>query len=453
MTSTPLFMKTPLVVTRLLNRVIDCAESRRALSWGWLPLVASNVSGLAISLYVSRRFGGEGMGVYALIQSLIINIGFALSLGFSVVLVKEVAGLKNDRERLVFSSMIRALIGFYFLMIPVLIFSSSTLARWMLLESVSPAVLAGCVALGVFYSSTTVFNGVLQGMGLFKEAAVASSAGSLGSLIFAGIGGLGGPSYICLGWAAGYFLSSMIMFYEVCQRFPVGGTLGLYRDGAVAVVKLFIRSGVPVMLGGLVVSPVLLLCNRMIVAADPSCSQLGYFSLGMQWSIAVLFIPNMISQSMFPVMTKKFSLGDYLGANKTFRVMLLTALTAVVLVAGTLALFAGPLLSVYGPAFAGALMSFRIIMFSTLLAGVAAPVGQLLSAHGAYWTGFLINFIWGVNLLALTYFCARYGATGAGSARLLAYGIHLVVSGVVAYVLIRRMASGTTVRGGEGTLL
>lgn len=393
------------------------------------------------------------MGVYALIQSLIINIGFALSMGFAVVLVKEVAGLKNDRERQIFAAMIRALIGFYLLMIPVLILSSSILAKWMLLGAVSPKVLAACIALGVFYSSATVFNGVLQGMGLFKEAAIATSIGSLISLILAVIGGFGGPAYVCLGWAIGYFLSSTLMFYKVCRRFPFCSTVALYKKGVIAVFNLFIRSGAPVMLGGLVVSPIVLLCNRMIVAADPTCSQLGYFSLGMQWSIAVLFIPNMISQSMFPVMAKKFSLGDHDGAKKTFRVMLFTALIAVVGVAGGLALFAGPLLSVYGPAFSDALLSFRIIMFSTLLAGVAVPVGQLLSARGAYWTGFAINFVWGINLLILTYFLASHGAVGAGSARLAAYCLHLVLSVAVAYILIRRLESKPDVPAGEGALL
>ena len=78
----------------------------------------------------------------------------------------------------------------------------------------------------------------------------------------------------------------------------------------------------------------------------------------------------------------------------------------------------------YGESFGSGWSTLVPVLLTAGLFAVQVPVGQIITASGWMWTGFIMNTGWAIAFLGLSYALVKNGSIGIASARLGAYMLH-----------------------------
>jgi O-antigen/teichoic acid export membrane protein len=168
--------------------------------------------------------------------------------------------------------------------------------------------------------------------------------------------------------------------------------------------------------------------NLVLVNSPDGYAEMGLFSAANQWRTLLLFLPNVVSAPLLPILAQ-------LQANDEWdrlRRLLLRCMAGNAVLVGVcaiaLALVAVPIMSLYGNGFeVGAPVLVAMLVVAVLLA-IGTVVGQLMVSTGKMWFGVTVNLIWGVILVgAAALFVPRHGALGLGLAYVVAYAIHTLL--------------------------
>ena len=204
------------------------------------------------------------------------------------------------------------------------------------------------------------------------------------------------------------------------------------------VYAVFSRFALPTLLSSLLLSPVTWLTNVLLASQPGGYRELGIFGAAFQWRQALLFLPSQFSQITIPRLTSLHVSGD----GSSFRHLLRWTVVGTALLAigfgVPVALFARPIMGLYGEEFSGGALVLVALVFATALNLVSNVVGQALVAAGRMWLGFALNLVWAAALVLLALLLLpRSGSSGLAFAYCGAYAVHLALSTIVA----RRISS------------
>jgi O-antigen/teichoic acid export membrane protein len=180
------------------------------------------------------------------------------------------------------------------------------------------------------------------------------------------------------------------------------------------------------MLAVSMVGPVFWLCCAMLVNSPNGYAEMGIYNAANQWFTVVIFLPGVLGQVLLPVLSESMGSGMI---ERTRKASLLSVKfnAQIVLPPVICCSLASPwIMEAYGPGFGGAWLTLVIVLLTAATLSVLAPIGQLLVAGGRVWTGFSMNFGWGVAFYGLTILLVDRGANGVATARLLAYLLHSI---------------------------
>lgn len=177
-------------------------------------------------------------------------------------------------------------------------------------------------------------------------------------------------------------------------------------------------------------------CNYILVKQASGYVQMAYFDIANQWRNTILFIPTALSQIALPMLSAavqdpKLYKSTYIK-NIKLNFYIAMAMVIVFVIASPFIVYT------YGTEYKDALYPLIIMFVTTGLIALNNVIGQVIASKNKMWLGFLVNLIWGIILILMSYVFIvifHWGAIGISLAYLISYMVHTAIQ----FLLIRNI--------------
>jgi len=299
------------------------------------------------------------------------------------------------------------------------------------------AIGAGLVFFGALNGAQT---GTLAGFEAFQTIARVNIYAGLASfpLIVLGVwrGGLKGAIWgsvaaLAINWA----LNHRALRQE-CEKAGVAYQLA-HCSRELSVLHRF---SLPAFLGSILVVSAIWACNAMLARQPEGYAELGLYAAADKWRVLIVFVPNYVFAMVVPVLSNLHGEGDGAAFQKVFRANLQLNGSLALMTAVLIAVFAGPIMQVYGNRFRGGRVVLLVLACSAIAEVFNAMLGQpLVAAHKMWWRfGFdvlfvalLVGFAWAL--------VPRWGALGLAAA----YGFTYACSSLIFFLFHQQSSSNS----------
>jgi O-antigen/teichoic acid export membrane protein len=398
------------------------------ISWVGGGAICSRLLGLVASIYIARWLGVDGFGRYGMILATLGTLGVFAGAGLGITATKFVAetGVTNVQQPgqilgLVFLSSIVTGIG-----ISALAF---VLGPWMSTHVLADPSLEYPLrissALIFFNTLNGVQLGALAGLQAFKAMGVASLSATVITVLLSVTGAYtGGLVGACIGVtvaAAAYCMVAHAILRAQMQR----RNIKLTFSGVLRSRHILLSFSLPSLLSGLLVDPVNWVCAAMVVHQSGDYHQMGAYYAANQWMTALLFVPGLVTNVVFPRLSRAFA---QQGQGHTLKIMIVSiGFNAAVTIPLALALSFGSasIMRLYSPALSSEWQILVFTLITAALMAIVSPVGGVIAASGRMWIGMALNVAWAASFIVLTALLLSHGALGLAIARAIAYGLHV----------------------------
>lgn len=206
--------------------------------------------------------------------------------------------------------------------------------------------------------------------------------------------------------------------------------ISMRNAGCLLEIGLVWRFGVPAMMGGVMVGPVIWVSNAFVVNQPNGYAEMGIFNAANQLRQLILFFPTTLASVALPMLSNLQGLGSSRNYRKLFWANLGLSAGSAIAIALPIAIFAPWVMARFGASFR---MGWSVLVLLCVVAVLTAAldgVGQSIASEGRMWSGFALNLIWAAVMLIVSFALRRQGATGLAIATLMAYLMHLVTSSI-----------------------
>jgi O-antigen/teichoic acid export membrane protein len=380
------------------------------------------------SIAIARSLGRTGFGELAAVQSTIGLFGVLAGVSLGLTASRYVGMLRSrDPERAGRVILLTELISLIFaaLFSSVLFLLAPALAaRTLNAPHLAHALRVACALLTV-NSLTAAQSGSLAGLEAFRTiAGVNFVRGTLTlPLVIVGtkLGGLPGTLWGLSIAGATCWILAWFGLAARCRVMEVPLRLEIRRSD----LEILWEFSLPALISGSLAAPATWLTNAILLNQPGGYAQMGMFNAANQWRIAIAFLPGVLWQTFFPILS---NMGGDPTAQQSYRRMIdLVAVLMLALAAAValpLSLMAGWILPLYGPGFIEGRPIFTVVAGASVVMAVDSAAGCALGSAGKMWalTGFTVG--WGVLLV----FCSvilipRHLALGLALSWFLAYAL------------------------------
>lgn len=393
--------------------------------WSVAGAVISRGFLLAASVGCAWFLGKEGFGALGMIQSTAGMFGILAGLGLGITATKYVSELRRldplRTGRVLALSSAAAFVsgsvitGAVILLAPYLaqhVLAAPQLARPLLIG-------AGLVFFGALNGAQT---GALAGFEAFQTIARANIYAGLASfpLIVLGVWrwGLQGAIWgsvaaLAINWA----LNRGALRKECAKAGVTYQFAHCQREWS-----MLHRFSLPAFLGSLAPVSGIWMCNALLARQQQGYAELGVYAAADKWRVLIVFVPSYVFAMLMPVLSNLHGEGDGAAFQKVFQANLQLNGSLALVSAVLIAVFAGPIMQMYGNAFSGGRVVLLVLAFSAIAEVFNGMLGQpLVAAHKMWWRfGFAALFV--VLLVGLAWvLIPKRGALGLAAAYGLAY--------------------------------
>ena len=186
------------------------------------------------------------------------------------------------------------------------------------------------------------------------------------------------------------------------------------------------RFSIPALLAGIMVGPISWRTNTFLTNQPGGYAEMGVYTAASQWGMSVLFLPNVLSQAVMPMLSSFYGDNDKKSTKKLLWIsVLISALTSFPILL-LLILFRKSIMGLFGTEFVASANVLIIVSLTVGFLAIETPIGKIIAASGKMWMGVIMNFGWAVVLFLSGWYLVRqgYGAYGLAIAYLLAYIVH-----------------------------
>ena len=413
----------------------------RGVFWTLAGTVISRGVILVSGILIARLLGKTAFGEFGIIQSTVGMFGVFAGLGLGITATKYVSQFrKADPLK---AGRIMALTGAMgFLTGGVATVGMVLLAPWLASRTLAAPHMGSLLAIGsgllFFTAMNGVQNGALAGLEAFRTIAWVNLISSVACLpiIIAGAwwGGLKGAVWGSIASQA----STWALAHFALRREALRSGLPLFPKGWTREWPVLWKFSLPMLLSGMLISPVNWICCAMLVNVSNGYSEMGVFNAANQWFSVLLFLPGILGQAVFPMFAECHARGDRANSIR----IVLTSVGANLLVVVpmiVLASLASPwIMRCYGAAFQDQWPTLTVVLITGGLTALLVPASAIFAVSGRMWIGAFTSFGWALAFIGLTVCLVQHGALGLASARLGAYGIHAVWTAGLAYYIVRK---------------
>ncbi len=414
--------------------------SRMARGAFWSISGAAMSRGLMLvaSVLVARILGIEVYGEYGIIRTTVNMFLVFAGFGLGLTATKYVAECRvSDPARagrvMVIAGLFAAFTG-ALIAVGLFIF-----APWLAANTINAPHLAVELQIGALILFFNALNGAqtgaLAGFEAFKSIAkvnlgvgVVSFPLLLGGAYFGGLRG----AVLALGanMMINWLLNHLALRREVAKhKIPVTYK-GCFKEWAI-----LWHFSLPAALAGMMVSPVIWVCNAMLVNQPGGYVQMGLFNAANQWHMAILIVPGILSQIVLPLLSNLNGKKDQVSYRNTLKYNAIINGGIALAFALPIALLSPIIMRSYGIGFEEGVFVLVILSISSVLVAINAVVGQSLASKNKMWIGLFFNVLWGVTLLFFSLIAIRqgYGAIGLAVAYLCSYLLHSIWQSIYVY--------------------
>lgn len=414
--------------------------------WSFAGSLISGVLALVAAMLVARLLGKASYGELGIIQSTIGMFGSLAGFGIGTTAAKFVAEFRcTDPAK---AGKIIALSRFFswstgITFGTVLFFLAPWLTRSVFTNSeLSPYIQLSALLL-LLNAVNSAQTGVLSGFESFRKIAwISGLTGVLNFPFVVGGAMLFGLSGVVWGMivaqASGCLANAFIWKREANRlHIPIAPW-----SRATSELPLIWRFAVPATLGSLLVSPVAWATTAMLARQPDGFEQIGALSAANQWLSALMWLPNVMAQSVMPILSERIGANDANRSTKLFivSIKISAAITLPFVIIGSL--LSSHIMGMYGEDFASDWPTFVAALATGAVIAVQVPVGNMIAASNRMWLGFGMNLLCAVVFLVMTWFLLEWGALGVASARFLAYTAQGIWSWVYAVAWVRTIEKG-----------
>lgn len=419
--------------------------------WSLAGTLISQGLSLAASIVTARFLGKSGFGELGMINSTVGVFGMLAGLGLGLTTTRYVAVYRvKDPDRagtIIGLTTVVAVISAGLISAGILLFASP-LATHVLNESVLASELKIGSLLLLLNTLNGVQTGTLSGFEAFREIAQANLVRGLAYFPAMIIGVVewhlrGAVWGLVVAAAIGWFANHLFLR----KRCRAAG-IHLRLAGAWRVRSILWEFSLPAVLADIAAGPAVWAANTILVHQNNGYGELGIFSAANQWRSAMMFVPNILLQVALPILAS-LDVGSSDSArsqfSRTFEITQ-TLTLSIVLPLGILVMFYSDfVIGFYGSQFSGGVPCLIGVALTVMIMGVSAAGGPAIQASGRMWTGFALNLIWAVIMLALVWvFAPKWGANALAYSPAASY----IVMAVLTFAVLRaRLENGAMLRG------
>jgi len=290
-------------------------------------------------------------------------------------------------------------------------------------------------------------QGVLAGLERFHEIAVLK-AGSWLLIVLASY--ILAARFDVTGALMGFFIGSAVTalfgWYLVRRGCRVVGIPFRLTQGSFGAGSHVWRDSIPVLLSNAIGMPMLWYTNVLLASAPGGLNEIAVVNAAMSWRNALLLLPNVICQSLLPVLS---SIWHQKNGQNAARTLILRAVGGVgvvsLIVAAAIAVASPKIMSAYGAAFAAEYFTLILLMVSAVAASIASVLGIVLFVAGRFWESLWLNLA--TNLVLILFVAALRGHGAEGFA--LGYAVTFCLHAVVASLYVRRLMRSGEMLGSQ----
>jgi O-antigen/teichoic acid export membrane protein len=159
------------------------------------------------------------------------------------------------------------------------------------------------------------------------------------------------------------------------------------------------------------------------------------FSAANQWFSLLLFLPTVINQVAFPILTERFHAGAAKSAWKLFYGQVLVTLGVLTPVILAIAVLSRYIMGVYGAEYGEKWLILVAVAVAAWIAAPQGPIYNLFLAHAKPWSWFVANLIWAGCLLFVVAIWRDHGAIALAWGHVAAYAARGLYASVCVYQL------------------
>lgn len=416
------------------------ARIARGALWSVAGSVGSRGLNLVTFLFVARWLGAERFGEFGIVRSTAEMFGLFAGFGMGLTATKHVAQYRaGSPERA------GRILGLTFL-VAIVLGVLATALLWLAAPALTASVLdaphlEGELRLGALLVLLGALSGVatggLAGLEAFRQIAICNALGALLGLPFILVGAhLHGVA----GATGGFVLSAgiqLVIVVVALRRRLATEKLALSFRGLRRERGLILSFSVPAFLGQALTGPASWAALALLVRHGGGYGEVGHYAAANQWFSALILVPMLVGGAALPVLAQAVELGRLGDARHTMRRLMQVNLVFTVPAALVLGLLSPLIMALYGGSFVEHWPTLVLCVASVCVFAAQQPAGHLIVASGRMWLGFGLNGIWACVFIVGTLAFATMGSSGLALARLVAYGVHLVLSLVLVQRVLR----------------
>lgn len=424
-----------LLIPKVLRAYVEASPLNYRLAhgtfWNVLGTVMPGVLTLISSIFVARILGKTLFGELGILQSTIGMFGTFTGLGLGFTATKYIAEFKEkDKAK---AARIISLCNLFGLLtggvISILVFIMAPwLSNHVLAAPHLTWILRTSVILVFLGTLVGVQTGIISGFEAFKPLAFIKLRVILISFPFPISGAyFFGLSGVVWGLIAGMILNWMFNhLYLHRQTKRLGMSLGF--SGIFHEFPVLWKYSIPAILGVMMGSPVIWICNVIIVNQPNGYMEMGIYNAANQWYMALMVVPNILSQTGLPIFSEKLSQGNLVEAKKILSTSTRVNALMILPFAFLGCLLSRQIMSFYGTGFSQGWLALVLSLFTVSILAFLVPVSTVLQASARMWILFFLNVVWGAVFVLLTFLWAGYGSSGLAGARCGAFGLHTLLT-------------------------
>ncbi|MGJ1291961.1 oligosaccharide flippase family protein [Sphingobacterium multivorum] len=393
--------------------------------------IVSKFSLLIATVLMTRFMGKEEYGQFGIIKSTILMFAVFAGLELGMTATKYISEFRStDRgkvERIIglsnfFAILLSITIGLF-----IYYFASEIAAQISAPNLVKEIRISSFI---LFFSSLNgVQSGILNGMERFKESSLNNAiAGVLSSVLLVVASIYGNLDAVVLAFGFNFVILYALNYFSIKKYFYVDFSIQIFKEENFKEIDVLWKFSLPAILAGLMIGPVIWLCNYFLVNQPDGYQEMAVFDIANQWRTTILFIPAALSQIVLPLLAS--SINDKASYKMYFYMNLKINLYVGLGFGGLLALLTPVIVWFYGGNYANAHYPMLIMFITTVFIAANNVIGQAIASQGKMWLGFFVNLLWALVLILCTYFLVvqnHFGATGLALSYLISYVFHSFV--------------------------
>ena len=421
------------------------------LIWSTVGTVAVRLTPLITTVLISRGFGIEVVGQFAVAYGTLVSAGMLAATGVSLMAIRNIAAQAEQAPdfagRIAGLAMILAA-ACGLLLSAIFFLFAGPIANGLLKQPEMAPYLRIIAPIILLNAMSQVQLSVLSGLQEFRAIARLN-------IIYGVVLILAVPAGLYLYGLTGCFIAMAAAALGLCLiAYPVMRSalarrgINVTYAGAVSEWPLITNFAVPALLASIVFEPVNWICTAIIVSTPDGLREVGVYYIAMQLETLLLFVPQIVVQVVIPMLSKGFGAGDrgkvlgVLGMSIGTNFVIALGFVGVMLLFGNWVLLIFKLDSAHWPVFVIAVANAAVM-------AVALPLGPIPASSGYTWSGLTITAGWATTFVVGTWLMRDQGAEGAVLARLIAWSAQSVIYVFFTRYAVRKVCAGGAMAAAE----